>query len=83
MKHQEKIAEGEIIKNISSVSNVGVDYALKNTKDIYINHAKKNKSFELHKWQSKDRKNLFKEAIRHYLNYADKQAEDGVEIGSN
>ena len=41
MKHQEKIAEGEIIKNISSVSNVGVDYALKNTKDIYINHAKK------------------------------------------
>lgn len=83
MEHQDKLNKQGSIKNISSVSKLGIDYVLSKTKENYIAHAKKNKSFVLHEWDKKDRKNFFYEAIRHYLNFADKQAEEGVDIGSN
>tara|TARA_R100000995_G_C3424620_1_gene95569 strand:- start:37 stop:288 length:252 start_codon:yes stop_codon:yes gene_type:complete len=83
MEHQNKINKEGSIRNISSVSNQGIDYMLKKTKETYIEQSRKNGSFILHEWSKKDRKQFFFEAVKHYLNFADKQAEEGVDIGSN
>ena len=36
MDHLDKIKKGEQLKNVAQMSNEGLDYAIKQTKDIYL-----------------------------------------------
>lgn len=80
MAHQKKLTQGEKLKNVAQLTEKGLDYALAQTKEVYVKYGKKNKKFILHEWNSEDRRDLFRQLVREYLNYANKQAEDGVNI---
>ena len=88
MDHQKKISEGERLKNVAILSEVGLSYAIKETKATYMEMAKHEKTYIMHEWSEDNRRKFFRMMVRHYLNWANKQAETGnmreiTEDGSN
>ena len=82
MNHQDKIREGERLPNVARVSMKGIEYALTKLKARYQEIAKENNTFVIHNWQREDRVDLFNFFTREYLNYANKQCEEGVYGGT-
>ena len=88
MAHLNKVREGERLKNVAQMSDEGLDYAIKQTKDTYLEIAKDTGSYVMHEWGREKRELLFGKAIREYLNWANEQAETGqlertIRDGSN
>ena len=88
MDHQKKIRESKRLKNVAIISEVGLSYAIKETRETYIETAKQEKTYIMHEWSEKNRRKFFRMMVRHYLNWANKQAETGnmreiTEDGSN
>ena len=83
MKHMDKIKEriekGESLGIVATSNPEGVDYALKQIKENYIAYAKKNGSWELHKWDLLDKKYFFQIFLSHYLSYESKLANRGMD----
>jgi len=77
MAHLKKVREGGRLKNVAQMSNEGLDYAIKQTKDTYLTIAKDTGSYVMHEWDREKRELLFGKAIREYLNWANEQAETG------
>jgi len=77
MEHSNKVREGERLKNIAQMSDEGLDYAIKQTKDTYLGIAKDTGSYVMHEWGRENRELLFGKVIREYLNWANEQAETG------
>jgi hypothetical protein len=77
MDHLDKIKKGERLKNMAQMSNEGLDYAIKQTKDTYLEIAKDSGSYVMHEWDREKRELLFGKAVREYLNWANHQAETG------
>jgi len=75
--HLDKIKKGERLKNMAQMSNEGLDYAIKQTKDTYLEIAKNTGSYVMHEWDREKRELLFGKAVREYLNWANHQAETG------
>jgi len=83
MKHMDKIKErverGEDIGVCASPNPEGVEYALKKIKENYVAYAKENGSWELHKWDLKDKQYFFQIFLSHYLSYESKLANRGMD----
>ena len=88
MTHLKKVREGERLKNVAQMSNEGLDYAIKQSKQTYLEIAKDTGSYVMREWGREKRELLFGKAIREYLNWANEQAETGklertIRDGSN
>jgi|TARA_E500000178_G_scaffold73774_1_gene71566 hypothetical protein len=76
-KHAEKIMNGEKLNRKAYASRDGVRYATKQSKDKYIEIAKKSGTYVMHEWDSNDREQFFNEVVLNYLDWANEQAENG------
>lgn len=79
-EHLKKIVSGERLKNIAQLNEQGLAYAIQEAKATYISNAQEQKTFVVHEWEKSYRENLFRTAIRAYLNWANHQAETGKSI---
>ena len=77
MDHLKKVAEGERLKNVAQMSDEGLDYAIKQTKEVYLKILDAEGTKLMHQWDRDKREMLFGKAIREYLNWANEQAETG------
>ena len=58
MDHLDKIKKGERLKNMAQMSNEGLDYAIKQTKDTYLEIAKNTGSYVMHEWDREKRRTV-------------------------
>lgn len=77
MKHLKNIKEGERLKNVAQMSHKGLDYAIKQTKEVYLSILDAEGDKLMHQWDREKRELLFGKAVREYLNWANHQAETG------
>ncbi|MAV99805.1 MAG: hypothetical protein CML81_08440 [Rhodobiaceae bacterium] len=77
MSHLRKLQKGEKLKNKARLSEKGLHYAIKETKQTYLKIAKTEKTWTLHEWSKTNREKLFANIVREYLNFANYQAETG------
>lgn len=77
MDHLKNIKEGERLKNVAQMSHEGLDYAIKQTKDVYLSILDAEGDKPMHQWDREKREMLFGKAIREYLNWSNLQAETG------
>ena len=82
MEHIEKIRErikrGERLERTAHLNYESVDYAIKLSKKNYLKFAEKHKTYEIHKWNSEDRKKFFESLVLHYLDCEQAKASNGV-----
>jgi len=77
MNHLKKIKAGERLKNVAQMSDEGLDYAIKQTKEVYLSILDAEGDKLMHQWDREKREMLFGKAIREYLNWSNEQAETG------
>lgn len=80
LDHLNKINRGEKLENkrkYAQINEEGITYSLAGAKEQYIDKARKNKSFELHKWEREDRITFVRALVQNYLDHAYHQAETG------
>ncbi len=82
MEHQDKLKEkiqrGDKLPNTSITSEQGVDYAVTNTGDTFMQLAKKENTPNMLKWDRTSRLALFGRAIREYMNHQSALASEGL-----
>lgn len=83
MKHLKLIGKGERLPNKAQLNDLGVEYAITQTKETYTSLTKSEKHKPLHEWQRENRKKVFTSIVRHYLNWANKQAQLDDERAAN
>ena len=83
MEHLKLIGKGERLPNKAQLNDLGVEYAIAQTKETYTSLTKSEKHKPLHEWQRKNRKKVFTSIVRHYLNWANKQAQLDDERAAN
>ena len=77
MEHLKYIKEGKRLKNVAQMSHEGLDYAIKQTKEVYLSILDAEGAKPMHQWDREKREMLFGKAIREYLNWSNLQAETG------
>ena len=77
MEHLKYIKKGERLKNVAQMSHEGLDYAIKQTKEVYLSILDAEGAKPMHQWDREKREMLFGKAIREYLNWSNLQAETG------
>ena len=75
---RKRIEKGKPLDRTAHLNYESVGYAIKETKKLYINFSKKHNTYELHKWETKDRKKFFETLILHYLDCEQAKASNGV-----
>ena len=75
MAHLKKIGEGERLPNKAQLNDLGIEYSIAQTKDLYTKLAIEEDQKPLHKWERDNRKSIFTNIVREYLNWANVQAE--------
>jgi hypothetical protein len=83
MAHLKKIGNGERLPNVAQLNDNGVEYAIAQTKDIYLKLAKEENQMPIHEWQRDNRKRVFTSIVRQYLNWANVQAQLDDERAAN
>jgi hypothetical protein len=83
MAHLDKIKEGKRLPNKAQLNDIGTEYAIASTKDLYKKLLIANKENPLHKWKREDRKKVFVSIIREYLNWANARAKEDDERALN
>ena len=83
MAHLKKIGEGERLPNKAQLNDTGIEYSIAQTKDIYLELAGKEDQKPLHKWDRDNRKRIFTNIVREYLNWANVQAQLDDERAAN
>ena len=83
MAHLKKIGNGERLPNVAQLNDNGVEYAIAQTKDIYLKLAKEENQMPIHEWQRNNRKRVFTSIVRQYLNWANVQAQLDDERAAN
>ena len=59
MDHLKKVAEGERLKNVAQMSDEGLDYAIKQTKEVYLKILDAEGTKLMHQWDRDKREMLF------------------------
>ena len=77
MEHLKYIKEGKRLKNVAQMSHEGLDYAIKQTKEVYLSILDAEGDKLMHQWDREKREMLFGKAIREYLNWSNLQAGTG------
>ena len=83
MEHLKLIGKGERLPNKAQLNDLGIEYAIAQTKETYTSLTKSEKHKPLHEWQRENRKKVFTSIVRHYLNWANKQAQLDDERAAN
>ena len=83
MAHLKKIGEGERLPNKAQLNDLGIEYSIAQTKDLYTKLAIEEDQKPLHKWERDKRKKIFTNIVREYLNWANVQAELDDERAAN
>lgn len=83
MAHLDKIKEGKRLPNKAQLNDIGAEYAIASTKDLYKQLLIANKEDPLHKWKREDRKKVFVSIIREYLNWANARAREDDKRGTD
>ncbi|MBT5870054.1 MAG: hypothetical protein HOH44_00070 [Bacteroidetes bacterium] len=79
MAHLKKLGEGERLPNKAQLNDIGTEYAIASTKNLYKKLLIDNKGEPLHEWERDDRKKIFVSIIREYLNWANARAREDDE----
>jgi len=74
MDHLKKIGEGKRLPNKAQLNDEGVEYSIAQTKNVYVELARKERNQPLHKWERDNRKRVFTSIVREYLNWANEVA---------
>jgi len=77
-KIKERIERGEKLERTANLNYESVGYAIAQTKETYIKFANKHNTYELHKWESNDRRKFFELLVLHYLDCEKAKASNGV-----
>ncbi len=83
LDHLNKIQRGEKmqdIKNFAQINDEGLDYALDQAKEVYLEEQQKTgawKTTPFHNWTREQRINFVHRLVRSYLNHAHHQAKTG------
>jgi len=83
MEHLKLIGKGKRLPNKAQINDLGVEYAIAQTKETYTSLTKSEKHKPLHEWQRENRKKVFTSIVRHYLNWANEQAQLDDERAAN
>ena len=83
MAHLKMIKEGERLPNKAQLKDLGVEYSIAQTKDIYLKLAIEEEQKPLHEWDRDKRKRIFTTIVREYLNWANVQAQADDERAAN
>ena len=83
MAHLKKVGEGERLPNKAQLNDLGIEYSIAQTKDLYTKLAIEEDQKPLHKWERDNRKSIFTNIVREYLNWANVQAELDDERAAN
>ena len=70
MEHLEKLRTNERLPNKAQLNDEGVEYAITQTKDIYLKLSREEHHRALHEWNREKRKRVFSSIVREYLNWA-------------
>ena len=68
MDHLEKLRTNERLPNKAQLNDEGVEYAITQTKDIYLKLSREEHHRALHEWNREKRKRVFSSIVREYLN---------------
>lgn len=74
MDHLEKL-KTERLPNKAQLNDDGVEYAILQTKDIYLKLTREEHNKPLHEWNRDKRKKVFTSIVREYLNWANDKAQ--------
>ena len=77
-KIRERIDKGEQLERSAYLNYESVSYAIAQTKNNYIEFSKIHNTYEIHKWESDDRRKFFELLVLHYLDCEKAKASNGV-----
>jgi len=77
MEHLKLLREDNKLKKIAVVCDEGIDYAITQSRETYLDIAKKRGTFVMHEWERTDRELLFGRVVNEYMTWANEQARTG------
>lgn len=77
MEHLKLLREDNKLKRIAVVCDEGIDYAITQSKETYLDISKRCGTFVMHEWERKDRELLFGRVVNEYMTWANEQARTG------
>ena len=86
--HLELLREDNTLKRVAVVCEDGIDYAITQSKQTYLDIAKEKGTYVMHEWDRKDRELFLGRVVNEYMTWANEQARTGridkvIRDGSN